>query len=133
MAEPQPEIYKIFCILLGDDSPFPVEIASNETVADLKDKIKAKNENSLRTVDAKDLKLYYANLPIDDATEENVKQIMFQGPSPLGPATELSEVYASNPPKKMLHIIVQSPSVGESINPKPINSRDYGAVAETML
>ena len=113
----KPEIYTIFCIINGDDIPFHVDIESNETVGHLKDKIKEKKANRLRTVDAKDLKLYQTEVPVDDATEENVKQIMSKGQSPLDTMTkELGELFGATPPKKRIHIIVQTPTSGELYN-----------------
>ncbi|KAH9147400.1 hypothetical protein AeRB84_008985, partial [Aphanomyces euteiches] len=50
---------KLFCVVVGEGRPFPVDIAATETVGDLKEKIKEKNKNTI-TCDAKDFQLYLA-------------------------------------------------------------------------
>jgi hypothetical protein len=51
---------KLFCVIVGaKGSPFPVDIAVDETVGDLKKKMKQENLNTI-TCDAKDLELYLA-------------------------------------------------------------------------
>jgi len=50
---------KLFCIVVGEGRPFPVDVAADETAGDLKDKIKEKRTN-LITCDASDLELYLA-------------------------------------------------------------------------
>ncbi|KAF0688196.1 Aste57867_20171 [Aphanomyces stellatus] len=53
---------KLFCVVVGHEgSPFPVDVAADETVGDLKKKIKEENKNTI-TCDAKDLELYLAKL-----------------------------------------------------------------------
>ncbi|CAK4238974.1 unnamed protein product, partial [Aphanomyces euteiches] len=50
---------KLFCIVVGHEgSPFPVDVAAEETVGDLKDKIKEKKK--MITCDADELELYLA-------------------------------------------------------------------------
>nr|WNO07219.1 CRN effector protein [Phytophthora cinnamomi] len=52
---------KLFCAIVGvAESSFPVDIDADQTVADLKDAIKAKNANDLKDVDAKNLQLFLA-------------------------------------------------------------------------
>ncbi|KAH9147874.1 hypothetical protein AeRB84_008600 [Aphanomyces euteiches] len=48
---------KLFCVLVGEGSPFPVDVAAAETVGDLKKKIK---EEKMYQFPADDLKLYLA-------------------------------------------------------------------------
>ena len=48
----QTEIYKIFCVFLEDESPFSVHIAKDDTLDDLKDKIKEKKAITLADVEA---------------------------------------------------------------------------------
>ncbi|KAH9148729.1 hypothetical protein AeRB84_008020, partial [Aphanomyces euteiches] len=50
---------KLFCVVVGEGRPFPVDIAADATVGDLKEKIKEKKPNSIRC-DADALRLYLA-------------------------------------------------------------------------
>ncbi|KAH9105474.1 hypothetical protein AeMF1_018721 [Aphanomyces euteiches] len=51
---------KLFCVLVGHKgSPFPVDIAGEKTVSDLKDMIRMENEKTI-TCDARELELYMA-------------------------------------------------------------------------
>ncbi|KAF0729067.1 hypothetical protein Ae201684P_003566 [Aphanomyces euteiches] len=49
----------LFCLVVGERTPFSVDVAANETVGDLKKMIKEENSNTL-TCDAKELQLYLA-------------------------------------------------------------------------
>ena len=40
---------------------------------------------------------------------------MLKNPPPLSEAKDLSELYEATPPKKMVHIIIQTPTPGEFI------------------
>ncbi|CAK4296009.1 unnamed protein product [Aphanomyces euteiches] len=47
----------LFCVIVGEGKPFPVEVDADKTVGILKQKIKQENTNTV-TCDAKDLELY---------------------------------------------------------------------------
>jgi Crinkler effector protein N-terminal domain len=47
MSGPQPEIYKIFCIILRDDTPFGIDIENSKTVDDLKKLVHTEKQNRL--------------------------------------------------------------------------------------
>ncbi|KAH9139027.1 hypothetical protein AeRB84_016685 [Aphanomyces euteiches] len=49
----------LFCVVVGEGRPFPVEIDADKSVGILKKKIKEKNKNTI-TCDAKDFQLYLA-------------------------------------------------------------------------
>ncbi|CAK4679971.1 hypothetical protein LEN26_006964 [Aphanomyces euteiches] len=62
----------LYCVVVGDKSPFPVDVALTETVGVLKGKIKEKNPNTIQC-DARKLQLYLASedgagLSSNDAT-----------------------------------------------------------------
>ncbi|KAG9404579.1 hypothetical protein AC1031_004780 [Aphanomyces cochlioides] len=62
----------LYCVVVGEESPFPVDVALTETVGVLKDKIKEKNSNTIQC-EADKLQLYLAlkdgaGLSCDDAT-----------------------------------------------------------------
>ncbi|KAH9144131.1 hypothetical protein AeRB84_011904 [Aphanomyces euteiches] len=50
---------RLFCVVVGQGRPFPMKIALDETVGELKDKIKDKKQSSF-TFDADELELYLA-------------------------------------------------------------------------
>ncbi|KAG9402731.1 hypothetical protein AC1031_007340 [Aphanomyces cochlioides] len=50
---------KLFCVVIGQGRPFPVKIALDETVGELKDMIKVKKNKNI-TCDADELELYLA-------------------------------------------------------------------------
>ncbi|KAG9398846.1 hypothetical protein AC1031_014164 [Aphanomyces cochlioides] len=49
----------LFCVVVGEGRPFPIEIDADKSVGILKKKIKEENKNTI-TCDAKDLQLYLA-------------------------------------------------------------------------
>lgn len=112
MTELQPEIYTLFCVLLGENSPFAVEIAKDETVDILKKLIKKEKEPKLNHIDADELTLYKVEILDDDYLVENTTQRMLEGLSPLKPTLELVDYFTDTPKDETIHIIVQVP--GES-------------------
>ncbi|RHY49725.1 hypothetical protein DYB30_006387 [Aphanomyces astaci] len=63
---------KLFCIALGEEHPFPVDIAEAETVGDLKDKIKGKQ---MYQFPADEMQLYRVN----GLMQDEAGQLMFNG------------------------------------------------------
>jgi Crinkler effector protein N-terminal domain len=57
---------KVFCLILGDNSPFPVKIAESDTIGDLKDNIKEKNPETLKGVEAHKLVLWMVRVSLTD-------------------------------------------------------------------
>src|ERR1700693_3976370 len=49
---------KLFCLLRGDEHTFPVEIATTETIGDLKKLIHRENKAKLHGIDASDLTVW---------------------------------------------------------------------------
>ncbi|KAG0195374.1 hypothetical protein BGX31_006341, partial [Mortierella sp. GBA43] len=60
---------RLFCILEGESTPFPVTIDSDKTVGDLKDAIKTKKSNYLASIDADQLTLWKVSIQINDNDE----------------------------------------------------------------
>ena len=50
--------YNLWCFVQGDDEAFSVTVPSDMLISDLKGRIKAKKENTLRSVDASNLILW---------------------------------------------------------------------------
>ncbi|PVF90964.1 hypothetical protein CPB86DRAFT_477979 [Serendipita vermifera] len=114
MSGSQPENYTINCLLkLGDDiSVLQIKIASNESVAALKDWIKEKKPNGLNNIDADTLKLYRIDMIYDKNLVDNVNRKMAENPAELdNPTMDLSEIFSETPKKKMVHILVKAPEI----------------------
>jgi len=125
--------YKIFCILRGGRSAFPVNIKQTETVDDLKDAIKAKKKRELDALSANALSLYQVNIDASNMRKAiEVAEAMFQGletsenMEELNPVDELQAVFQDHPAGRRVHILVRRPGG------KLIDLWICGAVAETM-
>lgn len=104
--------YTIYCIIHNqeDTYPFPVNIAPNRTVGELKERIKAKKPDDCAGIDADKLNLYQIDVRDNIQLKDTVREKMSQAPMLLPRATrELSSVYPSTPPKDTIHIAVQLP------------------------
>ncbi|KAF9081985.1 hypothetical protein BGX27_004680, partial [Mortierella sp. AM989] len=98
---------KLFCILDGDSSAFPVKLDSDDTIGELKKAIKEEKKPRLDDIDADKLLLYQIAIP-DEGTQVNLNNV--DSPKPLLKATtEIAEVFGTAPPKKTIHVIVQRP------------------------
>ncbi|KAF9090292.1 hypothetical protein BGX27_002295, partial [Mortierella sp. AM989] len=107
---------KLFCILDGDSSPFPVAITPDATVGELKDAIKKKKEPEFDDIAADRLILFHVsissapkrqialnNLTADEESKKKAKELEDS-------TSEISDVFGAAPPKKTIHVIVQRPS-----------------------
>ena len=109
----------IFCIILGDNRAFSVDIEETKTVDHLKDEIKMKRKHDLVGCDAVWLELYQLKgINFDAPYLEKVRKISQdlggQESPKLDLWLELSTIKGGFP-KGMLHILVEPPA-GESIN-----------------
>ncbi|KAG8810124.1 hypothetical protein FRC17_003081 [Serendipita sp. 399] len=111
MSGPHLESYKIFCIIEGQNSPFPIEIISSETVGDLKDKIKEKDPITLGNFPAHTLTLYLVNILDDDDLERNAE--LLEKPTALKSTKRLSGLFPEGPAEDRVHVLVQLPSAGQ--------------------
>jgi Crinkler effector protein N-terminal domain len=111
MAEHQPTKWKLFCIVVGGNTSFSVKISPDETVDDLKKKIKKEKEHDFAGFDADRLTLYLVNLPDDDDLAKNVKQPLTIEPlTPLKKMTkQVEDLLPRGPTKERVHILVQTP------------------------
>ncbi|KAI8347077.1 hypothetical protein B0O80DRAFT_466017 [Mortierella sp. GBAus27b] len=100
---------RIFCILEGESTPFPVTIESDKTVGELKKAIKLEKSNYFTSVDADQLTLWKVSIPINDDDETPILLDNVSDKKKLGPSADLSEVFEEKLPKKRFHIIVQPP------------------------
>ncbi|KAF8946546.1 hypothetical protein BGZ46_005758, partial [Entomortierella lignicola] len=114
------EKVKLFCILDGDSTAFPVKVATDESVGDLKDAIGEKKPNDLQDVDADKLILWHVAIPsspartirLNNLTSDDAKNML---PEKLDESDDLiSEKFEAIPPKKTIHIIVQLPAAASA-------------------
>ncbi|PVF96297.1 hypothetical protein CPB86DRAFT_787051, partial [Serendipita vermifera] len=123
MSNPQTETYTLICILEGEKSPFPIEIANNKVVGLLKEAIKEKNPNALAKIDARSLVLYHIDAQGPTLRDKiNVANMKMQHLSPddaLDPTVPLSIIFCSAPSSGEIHILVQLPPGGVSFYREP--------------
>ncbi|KAG8801350.1 hypothetical protein FRC17_006671 [Serendipita sp. 399] len=111
MSGPHLKNYKIFCIIEGQNSPFPIKIISSETVGDLKDKIKEKDPITLGNFPVHTLTLYLVNVLDDDDLKRNAE--LLKKPTALKSTKRLSGLFPEGPAEDRVHILVQLPSAGK--------------------
>ncbi|KAF8947741.1 hypothetical protein BGZ46_005489, partial [Entomortierella lignicola] len=117
------EKVKLFCILDGDSTAFPVKVATDESVGELKTAIKSENKNLFNDVDARELTLWHVSISIggdneeDDNEEEDDKPILLKDHladakriRAKQAATDICEIFGTAPPKNTIHVIVQRPA-----------------------
>ena len=110
-------MYKIWCIIIGDTTPFSVEIDKTECVDALKQGIKKKAKPMLDAFDTHELTLYkikdFELKGFDKHTVQEISQNLSEQ-TLLNPWIELSTIEDGFPKTGMLHILVEHPA-GESI------------------
>jgi crinkler effector protein len=101
----------IICWFLGDlyEHVFGVEISRNETVATLKDAIKAENQNTLNDIDADCLILYKVSIPCTSQLAEHATALELDKLE-LNSLDELSEIFANGLLPKHVHVVIEIPS-----------------------
>ncbi|KAG0345523.1 hypothetical protein BG005_001273, partial [Podila minutissima] len=106
----------LFCLVDGEatSNAFSIKIPSSDTVDDLKDLIKAKIPDTFNGVDAKDLTLWRVSIPVV-AVDKHKPIVLneFESATELDPTDDVSDIFAEQPPKKTIHIIVQRPPPGD--------------------
>jgi Crinkler effector protein N-terminal domain len=102
----------LICLVDGDpvENVFLVRIREDRYILELKEEIKAKNENTLKSIDAKDLNLWLVSIPFDDTVLAGLKleNNAEKGIKMLGPIDR----FPKNPVYGRIHIIVQLPVTG---------------------
>ncbi|THU85815.1 hypothetical protein K435DRAFT_378695 [Dendrothele bispora CBS 962.96] len=111
---------KIFCCIAGSDRPFSVDMLSSLTVDDLKEAIKQKRPNDLKSIDSATLDLFEVSFKSGPSLAKQVKdEVKFE--KPLKPTRKLSKIFPNEPPEKTIHIVVRLPDdAGESFAFGPI-------------
>ena len=98
--------YKLFCEIENVSGPFSVDVTADETIDDLKGRIKDKNANILQDVDATQLKLWRVEIPDD-------QDIDFSSLAPedeLKPTRRINRYWEATPPEEHVHVLVKPPA-----------------------
>lgn len=109
----------LFCLVDGLPSAraFPIKATFADTVGDLKDLIKTNQTPAFDDITPDQLTLWRVSIPVVPADKH--KPIVlneFESATELDPTDDISDVFADQPPKKTIHIIVQLPSQSRSGN-----------------
>lgn len=100
----------LFCLVKGDTTAnaFSVKINRDESISNLKDAIKVKNQNDFASVDAKRLKLWKVEIA-SDRLDDRLKNLTLNDSNELLAMDEIGEYWADDPPKKHINVLVESP------------------------
>ncbi|KAG0041858.1 hypothetical protein BGZ83_001229 [Gryganskiella cystojenkinii] len=91
----------LFCLVVGKDTPFSVEISENETVDRLKKAIKLERANDFSNVDARNLKLWRVSIllaPLNERKPVSLKDI--DSPEELDPLEKISHYFKQEWPRE---------------------------------
>lgn len=112
--------FSLNCLLLRDsesydpENIFTVEIEQNKNVSILKDLIKEKKSNSLADVDACDLVLLKVSIPLGGHVDTPLRIPQPETCTKFSPPYRELSQFVSDPVLPMyLHVLVQTPLVGE--------------------
>ena len=116
--------YTLTCMILGEKTLFPVKINETQLVDELKDKIKEKNGNRFKGLNARDLTLYKLNVAKSDKDYRKIREAIAQGlfelkeTGDLEPTDVISGCFIDpdRPKDQAIHIVVVEPK-GKSIDP----------------
>ncbi len=116
-------LVSLFCLLCGEatEHAFPVKIAKEETVGDLKKLIKAEKAPDLDTFPADKLTLWSVSITSSDDTA--IPEFSRLAKHKLQPVENIGEVFPSLQ-KKHIHIIVDVPSVTASLPEQVLKSEN---------
>jgi Crinkler effector protein N-terminal domain len=109
MPSHQEESYTIFCVIVGQNKPFSIEIESSKTVDTLKKVIK---EEAQISTPAHQLDLYHVEIPDGKDLAKAVEKKMLEHPAELMPRKKLAVVFKDGLKEETL-IIVQPPESGK--------------------
>ncbi|CAG8513854.1 7023_t:CDS:2, partial [Paraglomus occultum] len=111
---------KLFCIVKGTNTPFPVDIDSEKTVGDLKDAIKVKKAPEFDSFAADRLRLW--KVEIQDDRDDLLADLALQDTLELLATKKIIKYFAEQPADESIHVIVEVPAVRTTSG--KINIRD---------
>lgn len=120
-AMPGVQLFKLLCLTWPDDDPIQhiveVQINDDETVATLKQSIKAMRTRTLGKVNARDLVLWRCSIPDDDNLRQTMNAVHFDVHNPdlkcLRPASLLSRCFDIPSSPDFIRVLVEVPALGE--------------------
>jgi len=110
----QPDIYRVFCIVVNENNPFEVQIKKDETVSRLKDLIKEEKNDIFASIGSNLLDLYLVDFP-SQKLSERMNNLQLDPSRYLEDVTmPLEEVFNGAPKTRTIHtLVVQPPTTGE--------------------
>ena len=116
--------YTIYCAILGDNAPFPINIKNNQSVGELQEQIKVKGGHILAPFEPRTLVLYKVEIDVSEkAVYKSVMTAISQRSINVDNNVKLEHLLDTlldcfglpSLPIKTIHILVDVP-VGEPIN-----------------
>jgi hypothetical protein len=101
----QSNIYTVFCVVVGDYIPFPIEIEKSKTVGWLKGLIKQEMSKLFADIDSNSLNLYHVDIADDRQLVAKVKAYPLDD-SNLRPTRLLTSIFPAPPKPDTVHFIV---------------------------
>ncbi|KAG0053354.1 hypothetical protein BGZ83_001248, partial [Gryganskiella cystojenkinii] len=101
----------LFCLVLGEDTLFCVDISENRTVDDLKDAIKLEKANAFSDVDANNLKLWSVSISVADNPNwlVQVRDTPLDDNTKLKATLKLRDVFGTDGINHAIRVIIQRP------------------------
>jgi Crinkler effector protein N-terminal domain len=109
MSDHQPTKWELFCVVVNENSPFPVEIQSDATVGALKKAIKLEKQPEFDDFAADRLTLFKIAVPAANKDERLAAFATNLPSTQMDPLYGLNEYFSDTPPGHMIHILVQTP------------------------
>lgn len=104
---------KLFCWILGkSERPFSVDVAHEDTVDDLKEEVMKKNSHALAGLDAVQLTIYKFSIKITKNLKNELSKYQLVEDDYLLESDIMSDTFP-NPDQGYVHVVVQTPFVGE--------------------
>jgi hypothetical protein len=102
---------RLFCYVRDEHSnqAFEVKIGNDESVAALKEAIKAKKRPEFDHIPADSLVLWASSVPYNENLKENVERLNLDYDKSLQPLDSLSGIFSSELEKKSIHVVVDNP------------------------
>jgi len=99
----------LVCLVKGSKSvnAFPIDIDRNKLVGHLKEAIKAKNQQTFGSVDAKDIKLW--KVEISDDRDDLLSALSLKDDNELRATRDIEDYWAVKPLKRSIHVIIEQP------------------------
>ncbi|KAF9384816.1 hypothetical protein CPB97_005365 [Podila verticillata] len=105
---------RLFCLVDGESASnvFPVKLSRNHSIGDLKKLIKTEKSPEFDDIPADKLTLWRVFISVPVNKHKPIVLNEFESATELNPMDDVSDVFAEQPPKKEIHIIVHRPPQG---------------------